>query len=74
MTIHSHTKSEEVLDQKKCSFLPHTSPAYSFEEYLNLIKMFHGHVAPGLVMGGQMVDLALKHLPTDILFDAYCET
>jgi formylmethanofuran dehydrogenase subunit E len=74
MTIHSHAKSEEVFDQKRVSFLAHTLPNYSFEEYLNLIKTFHGHVAPGLVMGGQMVDLALKHLPTDILFDAYCET
>ena len=48
--------------------------SYTFEEYLNLIQSFHGHVAPGLIMGGMMVDLALKKLPPNILFDAVCET
>jgi len=32
--------------------------AYSFEEYLNMVKSFHGSLAPGLVIGGFMVDLA----------------
>jgi formylmethanofuran dehydrogenase subunit E len=48
--------------------------SYTFEEYINLVKSFHGHVAPGVVIGGFMVDLALKHLPKDGLFDAICET
>jgi formylmethanofuran dehydrogenase subunit E len=48
--------------------------SYTFEEYINLVKSFHGHVAPGVVIGGFMVDLALKHLPQDGLFDAICET
>jgi formylmethanofuran dehydrogenase subunit E len=47
---------------------------YSFEEYLSAIKSFHGNIAPGLVLGGFMVDLALKNLPEGEFFDAICET
>jgi formylmethanofuran dehydrogenase subunit E len=48
--------------------------SYSFEEYLLLVKSFHGHIAPGLVIGGFMVDLARRRLPPGVLFDAICET
>lgn len=48
--------------------------AYSFEEYLNMVKSFHGSLAPGLVIGGFMVDLAMKNLPEGEFFDAICET
>jgi formylmethanofuran dehydrogenase subunit E len=47
---------------------------YSYEEYLHLIKSFHGSLAPGLIVGGFIVDLALKHLPEGEFFDALCET
>ncbi|MBN2124668.1 MAG: formylmethanofuran dehydrogenase subunit E family protein [Deltaproteobacteria bacterium] len=47
---------------------------YTFEEYVALIRDFHGHPAPGLLIGGAMVDLALQHLPEGVLFDAICET
>ena len=47
---------------------------YSYEEYLHLVKTFHGSMAPGLIIGGFMVDLALKNLPEGELFDAICET
>lgn len=47
---------------------------YSYEEYLHLVKSFHGNLAPGLVIGGFIVDLALKHLPEGEFFDAICET
>ena len=47
---------------------------YSFEEYLNIVKSFHGSVAPGLLLGGFMVDLALKNLPEGEFFDSICET
>jgi len=52
----------------------HNGHVYSFEEYLQLIESFHGHAAPGLIIGGKMVDMALTHLPQGILFDAICET
>ncbi|MCX5844063.1 MAG: formylmethanofuran dehydrogenase subunit E family protein [Deltaproteobacteria bacterium] len=48
--------------------------SYSYEEYLHLVKSFHGNLAPGLIIGGFMVDLALKELPEGELFDAMCET
>jgi len=47
---------------------------YSYDEYLNLVKSFHGSLAPGLIIGGVMVDLALKSLPEGEFFDAICET
>lgn len=47
---------------------------YSYEEYLHLVESFHGSLAPGLIIGGFMVDLALKHLPDGEFFDAVCET
>jgi formylmethanofuran dehydrogenase subunit E len=47
---------------------------YSYEEYLHLVESFHGSLAPGLIIGGFMVDLALKHLPEGEFFDAICET
>jgi formylmethanofuran dehydrogenase subunit E len=48
--------------------------SYSYEEYVHLVKSFHGNLAPGLVIGGFMVDLALRELPEGELFDAMCET
>jgi hypothetical protein len=36
---------------------------YSYEEYLSAVKSFHGYAAPGLMLGGFMVDLALSHMP-----------
>jgi formylmethanofuran dehydrogenase subunit E len=47
---------------------------YSFDEFLSLVESFHGHVAPGVVIGGLMVELARSRLPEGILFDAVSET
>ncbi len=47
---------------------------YSFDEYIHLVKSFHGHVAPGMIIGGVMVDMALRNTPAGDLFDALCET
>jgi formylmethanofuran dehydrogenase subunit E len=48
--------------------------AHSYEEYTELVKSFHGSAAPGLMIGGFMVDLALKNLPEGEFFDSICET
>src|SRR4030042_1863444 len=48
--------------------------SYTFEEYFERVQSFHGFAAPGVVIGGFMVDLAYQHLPEDRLFDAICET
>lgn len=47
---------------------------YSYEEYVKLVESFHGSKAPGLLIGGFMVDLALKNLPEGEFFGAICET
>ena len=46
----------------------------TYNEYIEMIKAFHGHVAPGMVVGGFMVDLAYRNLPQGEYFDAICET
>jgi len=46
----------------------------TYDEYIEMIKAFHGHVAPGMVLGGFMVDLAYQNLPQGEYFDAICET
>lgn len=52
----------------------HRGRAYTFGAARALIRAFHGHLAPGLVIGLKMVDWAREGLPGDILFDAVCET
>jgi len=47
---------------------------YSFEEYLAAAKSFHGYAAPGVIIGGIMVDFAMEHMPEGVLFNALCET
>lgn len=47
---------------------------YSFDEFVETITSFHGYPAPGLIIGGFMVDLALSRMPEGILLDAISET
>lgn len=47
---------------------------YSFQEYLKMVEAFHGSQAPGLILGGIMVDYALSEMPAGVLFDSICET
>jgi formylmethanofuran dehydrogenase subunit E len=47
---------------------------HAFEDFLQLVESFHGFAAPGVVIGGLMVDLARRQLPPEVLFDAVCET
>ena len=44
----------------------HTGAAYGFEEYLNRVREFHGHVAPGLLIGGKMVGVNSDRLTAQI--------
>lgn len=47
---------------------------YAFEEFVERVKGFHGYEAPGVIIGGFMIDLACRYLPEKGLFDALCET
>lgn len=48
--------------------------SYSFEEYVAMVRDFHGYVAPGVIIGGFMVDFAYRHLPPHGFRDAISET
>jgi formylmethanofuran dehydrogenase subunit E len=47
---------------------------YTFEKFVEIVKEFHGYDAPGVIIGGFMVDFAYRSLPEEGLFDALCET
>jgi formylmethanofuran dehydrogenase subunit E len=47
---------------------------FDIEEYVRLVESFHGYMAPGVIIGGFMVHLALRYLPEGTLFNAICET
>ena len=47
---------------------------YTPEEYLEKVLAFHGHAAPGVLLGGFLVNAARMGLPEDCIFDALCES
>ena len=47
---------------------------HSFEEFCEMVRPFHGSSAPGVLIGGYMVELAREALPDGVLFEALCET
>ena len=53
---------------------PLTVCGRSFEDFLNTIERFHGWKAPGVVIGGFMVDLAQEHIGPYVEADAIVET
>jgi len=46
----------------------------SFEAFLEEVKAFHGYPAPGVLLGGKMIETAYRHLPPEGIFDVLCET
>lgn len=47
---------------------------WSHEDFMEEVLKFHGHAAPGVIIGGYMVEMARRALPEGILFDAVSET
>ncbi|MBI9080769.1 MAG: trehalose-binding protein [Pseudodesulfovibrio sp.] len=47
---------------------------FSFDEFIELAIWFHNYPAPGLLLGGYMVDIAKSHMPEGVLYDAVSET
>lgn len=47
---------------------------YTHEEFMEEARRFHGYPAPGLIIGGYMVELARSHMPHGVLYDAISET
>jgi len=52
----------------------HRGRNYSFNDFLKRVESFHGYSAPGVVIGAKMVDIAMKRMPSGVLFDAICES
>ena len=48
--------------------------SYTFEEFKRLAENFHGYAAPGLLIGGYMVEMAKARIPEGTLFEAVVET
>jgi len=48
--------------------------SYSFDEYLNMVASFHGSPAPGVLIGGYMIDYAYRNLPEGGEYNIICET
>lgn len=66
-------------DHKKNKQTHATSPIehvgqYTFEEFLERIKSFHGYAAPGVIIGSIMVDMAMEKIAKEVLFDVVCES
>ncbi|EPR44518.1 formylmethanofuran dehydrogenase subunit E region [Desulfovibrio sp. X2] len=47
---------------------------WTFDEYIEECRKFHSYPAPGLILGGIMVQAARRRLPEGVLFDAVAET
>ncbi len=62
------------MQMKNAAFSEITICGRTYDEYIEMIKAFNGHVAPGMVLGGFMVDLACRNLPQGEFFDAICAT
>ena len=46
----------------------------TFDEFKERVREFHGFTAPGVLIGGFMVDLAWRRLPKETRFEAISET
>jgi formylmethanofuran dehydrogenase subunit E len=53
---------------------PLTVCGRSYEDFLSTVRRFHGWIAPGVVIGGLMVDLSQEHIGPDVEADAIVET
>ncbi len=70
----AETDFMRIIDPELFWCCNYKGTAFSFGEFLELIRSFHGYPAPGLVIAGKMIQVALEHLPKGILFDVISET
>lgn len=47
---------------------------YTFSEFKEIARRFHGYPAPGLLLGGYMVESAKAKMPEGVLYEAVVET
>lgn len=55
---------------------PATQPigSHSFDEFIEMARLFHNYPAPGLLLGGYMVEEAKSHMPEGTLYEAISES
>jgi formylmethanofuran dehydrogenase subunit E len=47
---------------------------YSFQDFKSMVEEFHSYAAPGVLIGGYMLEAAKKHLHEGTLFEVVVET
>lgn len=47
---------------------------YSFEEYCEKVQAFHNYIAPGVILGGVMVNLGQQFFSENTVYDVICES
>jgi len=48
--------------------------SFDIEEYIDRVQSFHGHLSPGVIIGGFMVYVVQVRIPEGRLYNAICET
>jgi formylmethanofuran dehydrogenase subunit E len=48
--------------------------SHTFDEFIDMATLFHNYPAPGLLIGGYMVEEAKVHIPKGTLYEAISET
>ena len=54
--------------------MPVAIEAFDYDTFFEQARRFHGYPAPGLLLGGFMVEEAKRHIPEGVLYDAIAET
>ena len=62
------------MDANKAVHSGVTICGHTYDQYLDMVRAFHKHIAPGVVIGGLMVELAYRNLPRGEFFDLISET
>jgi formylmethanofuran dehydrogenase subunit E len=47
---------------------------YTRDEFLDYVSAFHHYTAPGVIIGGIMVSIAIEQMPEGVLYNALSET
>ncbi|TIH12932.1 trehalose-binding protein [Marinifilum sp. JC120] len=65
---------EAAISQENTPVRDDSIGPYTYDEFIEAARRFHGSPAPGLILGGYMMEEARRHLPEGAIFDAISET
>jgi len=70
------TRPQPIIDAT--SRIPNNQAGYkdgsAYDAFVDQVRRFHGYAAPGVLLGGAMVEAARQRLAPGALFDAVCES